>query len=513
MKFTEFDFDADILKGVEAAGFTECTPVQEKTYKYSLKGKDVYVQSQTGTGKTAAFLLTIYKNFKNPKFGFNKKALIIAPTRELAVQIEKDADELGKFLDLKAGCFYGGAGYKSQEDKLRSGVDIFIGTPGRLIDFVQKKMINLKEIGYLVIDEADRLFDMGFFPDIRKIVRKMLPYNKRQTMLFSATMSVAVKQMSWEYMNNPVTIEIEPEHVTVDAVEQYLYHVGKKEKINLVIGLLNKHLPRNVLIFTNMKSTAVRVHKYLQFNGKSCRYLTGDLPQSKRLKIINDFKSGKLDILIATDVAARGLHVENLEMIINYDLPGDFENYVHRIGRTARAGKSGIAISLACENYIFNLEAIEKYIGGKIPVLYADDEMFEKVKRIPDKEFYNNSKSRKKQGAGGRKKSIEYSEPKHKKYKKREKPAIPGDKKKSGDRVDKRPDKKKKNNPVHLKSSSKKINKTGAGKGSVKKAMSPEERLEYYKKKYGDSFSFSEAPKKKKGPVLKKIFSVFKSRG
>lgn len=498
MKFNDFNFDKNILKGIEKAEFSECTPVQEQTYKYSLKGKDVYVQSQTGTGKTAAFLLTIFQNYKNPDIKFNSKALIIAPTRELAVQIEKDAKKLGEFLDLTIGCFYGGTGYKEQEDLLEKGVDIAIGTPGRLLDFIQKGKLKLKEIGYLVIDEADRLFDMGFFPDIRRIVRKMLPYNKRQTMLFSATMSVNVRQMSWEYMNNPVNVETTPKKITVDSVQQILFHVGKREKISLLLGLLNKYLPRNVLIFTNMKSTAVKVYKYLQYNGKKCKFLTGDLPQSKRLKIINDFKNGDLDILIATDVAARGLHVDNLELIVNFDLPGDFENYVHRIGRTARAGKSGRAISFACEDFVFNLEPIEKYIGKKIPVEYAEDYLFEKVTRVPDHEFGSYKSRRKRVVVGSKGGAKRPSYPKREKVQK----GTPIKKKFSGSKNEfvKR---ERKNPEIKVKN----FDKIKPGKNSTS-----EERLEYYKKKYGENFKINEKMKRKKAPTLKKIFSGLRKK-
>ncbi len=501
MKFTDFNFEEKILEGIKKAGFSDCTPVQEKTYVHSLKGKDVYVQSQTGTGKTAAFLLTIFQNFNNPEIKFNKKALIIAPTRELAVQIEKDAKELGRFLNLKTGCFYGGAGYKEQEDLLAKGVDIAIGTPGRLIDFVQKGSLKLMDIGYLVIDEADRLFDMGFFPDIRKIVRKMLPYNKRQTMLFSATMSVSVKQMSWEYMNSPENVEITPEKITVDTVKQSIFHVGKREKISLLLGILNKYIPRNVLIFTNMKSTAVKVHKYLQYNGKKCKFLTGDLPQSKRLSIINDFKKGDLDILIATDVAARGLHVDNLEMIINYDLPGDFENYVHRIGRTARAGNSGRAISLACEDYIFNLESIEKYIGKKIPVEYAGDDLYARVERIPEREFRSMRERRNRVVSGSKSGTKRRNTPPKR------------DNRQINSRTEKRSKvhpKKRGDEKGFAKSSIPKVKKFNKPKS--KKPLTAEERLEYYKKKYGDNFQIKDDSKKKKEPVLKKIFSILRNR-
>ena len=380
MKFTELKLDKNILKGIEDAGFTTLMPVQEETLAHSLKGKDVTVQSQTGTGKTAAFLITIFHHFLDNKNPRNKKALIITPTRELAVQIEKDAKKLGQYLPFRIGSFYGGVGYQLQEALLHEDVDIIIGTPGRLLDFNYKKKLDFRQMGYIVIDEADRLFDMGFAHDITRIMRNSASSGQRQTMLYSATLDVNTRRLAREFMINPARIEITPGKVTVETITQVLYHVGHKEKLNLMLGVLKREAPKNALIFTNTKNAAAQVARHLEYNGYTCLHISGDLPQTKRLKVIENFKSGKLPFLVATDVAARGLHIEGLEMIINYDLPGDPENYVHRIGRTARAGKSGKAISMACENYVYNLEAIEKFIGMKIPVGIAQDDFFEKSK-------------------------------------------------------------------------------------------------------------------------------------
>ena len=382
MKFTALHLHDNLLKGIADAGFTDCTPVQEQTLVHSLKGKDVTVQSQTGTGKTAAFLITIFQHFLAGGPIKKNKALIVAPTRELAVQIEKEARMLGVHLDFTMGSFYGGIGYTQQEKLLREDVNMIIGTPGRLLDLGQKRLLDFTKIGYLVIDEADRLFDMGFYPDIRRILKKMLPYTQRQTMLFSATLDVDTRQLASEFMNEPVRVELSPEQITVENVTQEIYHVAKKEKISLLLGLLKKEKPRIALIFTNTKYGAVMVARHLENNGFKCQYLIGDLPQKKRLKIIDDFKAGDLSLLIATDVASRGLHIEDLELIVNYDLPEDCENYVHRIGRTARAGKSGKAIALACEDCVFNLDAIEKFIGMKIPVKYVTDDIFSPVKPL-----------------------------------------------------------------------------------------------------------------------------------
>ena len=380
MKFTELNLHPDLQKAIDEAGFTDCFPVQEQTFQRTLQGKDVTVQSQTGTGKTAAFLITIYQHLSmNPKFQ-GKKALIIVPTRELATQIENDAAVIGKYLPFKIASFFGGIGYGKQEAQLREGVDILIGTPGRLIDFSRQKKINLGDIGILVIDEADRLFDMGFLPDLRKLLRKMVDAEERLTMLLSATLSLRVSTLSWEYMNGPDEIQIDPEQVTVDKITQTLYHVSSSEKMPLLLGILKKYQPKNAIIFTNTKHAAEEISKRLELNDFKSQFLMGDLPQKKRLRIIDDMKAGNISFLVATDVAARGLHVEDLDMVVNYDVPEDAENYVHRIGRTARVGKTGKAFTMACERFVFGLEAIEKYIGMKIPVDTIEEGLL-----IPDK--------------------------------------------------------------------------------------------------------------------------------
>jgi ATP-dependent RNA helicase RhlB len=373
MKFTELNLNANLMKGIDDAGFTDCLPVQERTYEHTLQGRDVMVQSQTGSGKTAAFLVSIYQQFTEASYQHQKRALIIAPTRELAVQIEDEAKILGAHLPYRTGCFYGGVGYDKQEQLIRKGVEIVIGTPGRLIDFNQSRKLNFGDIGILVIDEAARLFDMGFLPDIRRMVKKMPDSSHRQTMLFSATLTGRVRGLAMEYMNNPVEIEVAPEQVTVESVTQSVYHVARDEKMSLLLGLLKKENPSSALIFTNMKTTAARVARQLAHNGFGCEYIIGDLPQQKRLKIINAMKSGTIRILVATDVAARGLHINDLELVVNYDLPEDPEAYVHRIGRTARGGKKGKAVTLVCEKYVYGLEAIESLINLKIPVEWAEE--------------------------------------------------------------------------------------------------------------------------------------------
>ncbi len=376
MKFTELNLTEELQQGIKDADFTDCLPVQEKTYVYALEGRDVLVQSQTGSGKTAAFLVSIFQLFTQEHFKFPKRALIIAPTRELAIQIEDEAKLLGAHLPFSTGCFYGGVGYHRQEEMLRKGVDVIIGTPGRLIDLNQSGKLRFDDIGILVIDEADRLFDMGFLPDLRRMIKKLPPTGSRQTMLYSATLSGKVRDLAAEYMTDPAEVEVAPEQVTVQTVTQMLYHVDRDEKMKLLLGILKKENPGSALIFTNMKSRAAEVAKRLAHNGFTCEYIVGDLPQSKRLSIINAMKSGQLHILVATDVAARGLHINDLDLVVNYDLPEDPEAYVHRIGRTARAGKSGKAITIVCERYVYGLEAIEALINVKIPVAFATDDDF-----------------------------------------------------------------------------------------------------------------------------------------
>ncbi len=376
MYFKELKLNPQLLRGIAERGYTELTQVQEETLARTLRGEDVAVQSQTGTGKTAAFLITIFERMLESRPEARKKALIICPTRELAVQIEGEANLLNAHLGLSIGCFYGGVGYASQLGLLKNGVDVIVGTPGRLLDLSESGRLSLKDVGYLVIDEADRLFDMGFLPDLRKIIRMMPERGRRQSMLYSATLNRVSRLVAAEYLNHPVAIECTPEQLTVDKVTQELYHIKSHIKLNLLLGLLKRDAPRNVLIFTNMRHVAFRVAKELEANGYRSFHLTGDLPQNDRLRIMNNFMAGKFPILVATDLAARGLHIDDLEMVVNYDIPQDFENYVHRIGRTARAGKGGKAITLASEGTDDHLEAIEKFMGTKIPVKKVTDDMF-----------------------------------------------------------------------------------------------------------------------------------------
>ncbi len=375
MIFEELSLDESILAGVAAAGFEECTEVQEKAIPLVLEGRDVAVQSQTGTGKTAAFLLPIFHLLRHSDRFRDTRVLIIAPTRELAAQIKDESDVLSRGLGIASAAFYGGVGYAGQQKDLASDTRILVGTPGRLLDLNQSGYFDFRQIGILVIDEADRLFDMGFYPDIRKMLQRMRPREERLNMLFSATLSVKARNIAWEHMNDPAEIEIEPEQVTVERVEQKLYHVSGDEKMALLLGVLKRYNPKSAIIFTNTKKQAEIIAKRLDYNGYPAEFIMGDLPQSKRLKIIERIKSGQSEFLVATDVAARGLHIKSLDMVINFDIPEDAEAYVHRIGRTARAGAEGLAVSLACQRYVYGLEAIEKLIGMKIPVETYSEEM------------------------------------------------------------------------------------------------------------------------------------------
>jgi ATP-dependent RNA helicase RhlB len=347
----------------------------------ALKGKDVAGQSQTGTGKTAAFLIAGFTRLlraREPARGglTTPRMLIIAPTRELVVQIEADALLLGQHTGLRILSVYGGIDYAKQRDALRAGCDMLVGTPGRLIDYLKQNVWSPRKVEVLVIDEADRMFDMGFIQDLRFILRRLPPPERRQSFLFSATLSFRVLELTWEFMNNPAQITIAPQQKTVEKAVQLLYHVGREEKFNLFLGLLKREGGSRILIFTNTREEARRLEDRLGRNGWQARALTGDLDQKKRLRILNDFKEGKLPILVATDVASRGLHIEGVSHVINWDLPQDAEDYVHRIGRTARMGAEGKAISLVDEATALMLEAIEKFINQKIPVGWAEDDLF-----------------------------------------------------------------------------------------------------------------------------------------
>lgn len=371
--FSDFNLPQTVLQGIEATGFSRCTPIQAETLPIALEGKDISGQAQTGTGKTAAFLIATFAYLlNNPEDPQRKptqpRALVLAPTRELAIQIHKDALALGKYTDFKLGLAYGGTGYDSQRKQLEEGVDILVGTPGRLIDYFKQKVFDLRAIQVMVLDEADRMFDLGFIKDIRYLLRRMPPPEKRLGLLFSATLSHRVQELAYEHMNVPKSVIIEPETVTAGQITEIVYYPAKEEKIPLLLGLLNKHPVERSLIFVNTKRVAEDVSAYLKGNGYEAALLSGDVPQKKRTSLLGRFTRGELKIMVATDVAARGLHIPEVSHVINFDLPQDVEDYVHRIGRTGRAGASGDAISFACDEYVFSLPEIEDYIGHKISI-------------------------------------------------------------------------------------------------------------------------------------------------
>lgn len=380
VQFTALDLPPELQRGVEKANFKYCTPIQAGSLPRALAGESVQGQAQTGTGKTAVFVLATLKHLSSlpPPSGYKPgqpRAVMLAPTRELAVQILTDAQTLGQFTSLKIGAVYGGTGYQSQREMLRSGVDVLIGTPGRLIDYYKQKEFTLEYVQVMVLDEADRMFDLGFIRDLRYILRRMPPPEQRLNLLFSATLSHRVSELAYEHMNAPAMVNASPNQLTVKGVRQTLYHVSKDEKIALLLGLLQRMEVTRTLVFINTKRTAEDVTACLKAEGHDAGLLSGDVPQRKRLRLLERFKSGDLPILVATDVAARGLHIPDVSHVFNYDLPQDAEDYVHRIGRTARAGASGDAVSFACEEYVFSLMAIEELIGDRIETQSISDDL------------------------------------------------------------------------------------------------------------------------------------------
>ncbi len=371
--FSTFELHPDLLAGLEGAGFTRCTPIQAMTLPVALPGGDVAGQAQTGTGKTLAFLVAVINRLlTRPALADRKpedpRALILAPTRELAIQIHKDAVKFAADLGLKFALVYGGVDYDKQRELLQAGADVIIATPGRLIDYVkQHKVVSLHACEVCVLDEADRMFDLGFIKDIRFLLRRMPERTTRQTLLFSATLSHRVLELAYEHMNEPQKLVVETEHITAARVRQKLYYPADEEKLPLLLGLLSRSEGARTMVFVNTKAFVERVARALEKAGYRVGVLSGDVPQKKRESLLKKFQAGQLEILVATDVAARGLHIDGIKYVYNYDLPFDAEDYVHRIGRTARLGEEGDAISFACERYAMSLPDIEAYIEQKIP--------------------------------------------------------------------------------------------------------------------------------------------------
>jgi len=417
-RFDQFALHPSILAGLEAAGFHFCTPIQAETLPLALAGQDVAGQAQTGTGKTAAFLVVALQRLLEQEMAAaptregmpvasapqsdaeiestteladggrvkpassrvrQPRVLILAPTRELAVQIHKDAKLLAARTGFRLGLVYGGTGYQAQRDEIAAGVDILIGTPGRLIDYLKQRVFDLRQVEVVVLDEADRMFDLGFIKDIRFVLRRLPPPSKRLGLLFSATLSYRVMELAYEHMNDPKMIEIMPEQVTADRITQKGYMVANEEKVPLLIGLLRQFQDARSMVFVNTKREGERVWGYLEGNGLKAAMLSGDVPQKKRLSLLKRFQEGELAIMVATDVAARGLHIPGVTHVINYDLPDDAEDYVHRIGRTARAGEAGDAISFVCESYAMGWPDIEAFIGARIPISTVEPALLAEV--------------------------------------------------------------------------------------------------------------------------------------
>jgi len=391
-RFHDFSLSLGLMHAIADLGFKYCTPIQEKALPDAMAGKDIIARAGTGTGKSAVFLIAVFARLINEnkrhqsaeektplrKPGF-PRALIIAPTRELVMQIAKDGQALAKYAPLRVVAVYGGTDYRKQERALTERpVDVLVATPGRLLDYVSKRVLNLRQAGIMVIDEADRMLDMGFIPDVRRIIYKTPPKEKRQTMLFSATLTEDVKHLASQWCVKPISIESDPEKGAVEAVRQIVYTVTSEEKYHVLYNLIKTQKHERIMVFTNMKSEAARLNDRLQRNGINAILLTGDVPQKKRQTRLESFRSGNAAVMIATDVAGRGIHIDGISHVVNYTLPYEPEDYVHRIGRTGRAGESGIAISFACEEGAFQLPDIEEYIGNSLTCTLPEEELLVK---------------------------------------------------------------------------------------------------------------------------------------
>jgi ATP-dependent RNA helicase RhlB len=376
-RFIDLDMPKRLMRGICDLEFTHCTPIQAGTLPSSLEGKDIAGRAQTGTGKTAAFLIcAMARMLNNPKPDQQPgtpRALVLAPTRELAIQIQKDAAALGKYTGLRCLVVFGGMDHEKQRRQLEAGpVDILAGTPGRILDYSRGRSLNLRHCEFLVIDEADRMLDMGFIPDVRRIVGQLPPPEKRQTLLYSATLERSILRLVESWQRDPVLVEIEPEKVTTENVEQRFYSISVDHKMAVLLHLL-KTVEGRALIFTNRKDTTNYVQKKLRRYGIACDMLSGDVAQNKRMRILEEFRSGKTPVIIATDVAARGIHVDDIQLVVNYDLPFETDSYVHRIGRTGRAGASGLAVTFVDEFGGYEIMELEEYLGDSIDTTRPDD--------------------------------------------------------------------------------------------------------------------------------------------
>lgn len=371
VRFHDLNLPLELMHAIFDLGFRYCTPIQAESLPATLAGHDVIGQAQTGTGKSAAFLLTILnyllKVKPDERYASEPRALVIAPTRELALQIGKDAKALAKHTELKILTVVGGMDYQAQKETLREEIiDVLVATPGRLIDFLNSRDLYLDQVDILVLDEADRMLDMGFIPDVRRIVRATPNKEERQTLLFSATFNFDVRLLIDQWTINPVKVEIEPEQVATDCVKQSFYLLSEAQKLDFLQQFLRQEKPERCILFANRRDVCRDIHSYLHKQGFSAKLLTGEVNQQKRLKTLESFRQTPNSIMVATDVAGRGIHVDGVSHVINFNLPEDAEDYVHRIGRTGRAGKTGIALSLVDEEDAFNLPQLERYLGKKL---------------------------------------------------------------------------------------------------------------------------------------------------
>lgn len=372
VKFDTLNLDASVQKGIDALGFEFCSPIQGSILPHTLAGNDAIGKAQTGTGKTAAFLITIFNDLlrhpiEGERYLGEPRAVIIAPTRELVMQIAEDAQELGRFTGLKTVTLIGGADYQKQLSKVNgSPVDIIVATPGRLIDFMERRDLALDRVEILVLDEGDRMLDMGFIPQVKRIVRATPRREDRQTLLFSATFTQDIMNLAQQWTFEPITVEIEPEHVATASVDQRVYLVTSQERFPVLMDLLNDPAVESVIVFANRRDQVRRLYEKLRKAGIDCGMLSGEITQAKRTKTLENFKSGRSKVMVATDVAGRGIHVEGISHVVNYNLPEDPEDYVHRIGRTGRAGATGVSISFASEDDAFLLPDIETLLGHSL---------------------------------------------------------------------------------------------------------------------------------------------------
>ena len=389
-RFHDFDLPSEVMHGIADLGFQYCTEIQALSLQSALEGKNIAGKAQTGSGKTAAFLVAILTRYlrtpdRRAQKGGCPRALVIAPTRELVIQICKDADAIGKYCDLRCLAVYGGMDYERQQRELQDApVDLLVAAPGRLLDFCNKHVIDLTKVDTLVIDEADRMLDMGFIPDVRRIMGRLPPKDKRTTMLYSATLSDSVMELASQWMEEPFRAEVESEHNATDTVRQVVYVIRAEDKFKVLFNHIALHPDARAIVFCNRKSTTEDVFESLKRRGVNCEMLSGDVNQNRRLKTLEDFREGKIKIVVATDVAGRGIHVDDIEYVINFDFPYEAEDYVHRIGRTGRAGNTGIAISFADEDESFAIPEIEEYINEplKCTILQDDDPLMKPLEKL-----------------------------------------------------------------------------------------------------------------------------------